>query len=38
VNFDGDHQILKDRITVIKFLQDNIKELIILGLKEPEFL
>jgi hypothetical protein len=38
VNFDGDHQILKDRITVIKFLQDNIKELIVLGLKEPEFL
>jgi len=38
VNFEGDHQILKDRITVIKFLQDNIKELIILGLKEPEFL
>ncbi|PZU96362.1 MAG: hypothetical protein DCE90_09920 [Pseudanabaena sp.] len=37
-NFEGDHQILKDRVTVIKFLQDNIKELIILGLKEPEFL
>ena len=31
-------QVLRDRDTVIRFLQDNVKELLLLGMREPGFL
>ncbi len=34
----SEFQVLKNRQAVINFLQDNVKELLHLGLKEPEFL
>lgn len=38
VHFNGDLQILKSREKVIKFLRDNIKEIILLSLKEPDLI
>jgi hypothetical protein len=37
-NFNSDYQILRDHLTVVRFLRDNVKELIILALKDPEFM
>lgn len=38
VQFEGEFQVLKERSSVVRFLSDNVKELILLSLKEPEFM
>lgn len=37
-NFNSEFQVLRDHNTVIKFLSDNVKELIILALKNSQFM
>lgn len=38
VNFNSELKILRNRETVVNFLRENIKEIIILALKDPEFI
>lgn len=38
ISFDVEYKVLKDRECVVRFLRDNIKELLLMALKEPEFL
>jgi len=38
VDFNQEFQVLKSHDSVISFLKENIKELLVLALKEPEFL
>ena len=37
-NFNTDYQVLRDHGAVAQFLRDNVKELIILALRNPEFM
>lgn len=37
-DFSGSHQVLVSRECVIRFLRDNIKQLILLSIKKPEFI
>lgn len=37
-NFNAEYQVLRDHTTVAQFLRDNVKELIILALRNPEFM
>lgn len=37
-NFNAEYQVLRDHSTVVQFLRDNVKELIILALRSPEFM
>lgn len=38
ITFDGELQVLKGHEAVVTFLQDNVRELITLTLREPEFI
>lgn len=38
VSFESDYLILKDRETVVRFLKDNLKELLLIALREPAFI
>ena len=37
-NFNAEYQVLRDHSTVVRFLRDNVKELIIFALRNSEFL
>lgn len=37
-NFNAEYQVLRDHSAVVRFLRDNVKELIIFALKNPEFM
>lgn len=38
ITFDGELQVLKAHDSVVNFLSDNVRELIVLALSEPEFI
>ena len=37
-NFNAEYQVLRDHSTVVRFLRDNVKELIAYALRNPEFM
>ncbi len=37
-DFNAAYQVLRDHVTVVRFLRDNVKELIVLALRDPEFM
>lgn len=38
VSFESDYQVLKDRESVVRFLRDNLKELLLVAIQEPAFI